>query len=54
MLGVKSQRKPIVGEAAREIRETAKRITTGKLNSEDVAELQKSKKRLSHYNLVWE
>ncbi len=53
MLGINSERRPVSEEAAKDIRESAQRIATGKLSSEDHARVERSRKALSHYNFRW-
>lgn len=53
MLGIRTERAPIKGDIARNIRSAVKRVSTGKLNERERAVAARSKEMLSHYDVHW-
>jgi len=53
MLGVRTERKPIGGDIAKEIRNALRRVSTGNLNDKEKARVTRSKKILSQFNVHW-
>ena len=53
MLGFDTPHEPIKGEFAKEIRDTMRRMSTGKLNDADRIRIQRSRKVLEKFDAVW-
>lgn len=53
MLGIKNIRKPIEGEAARNIRRAVKRVSMGNLNEEERALVKRSKEVVNRFDVHW-
>lgn len=54
MLGIKTSRKPIVGDVANQIRDAVERVATRQLNEHDMASVKRSKEAMSRYDIHWE
>lgn len=53
MLGVRTERKPIGGDIAKEIRSAIRRVSTGNLNDKEKSRVARSQKILSQFNVHW-
>lgn len=53
MLGFETQKVPIRGDFAKEIREKIFRVNTGKLNKSDKSEIVRTKKVLKRFAANW-
>ena len=53
MLGFETQKVPIRGDFAKEIREKIFRVNTGKLNKTDKSEIVRTKKVLKRFAAKW-
>ena len=53
MLGVKTKRTPIGGDVANQIRNAVARVANGKLNAQEQASVERSKRIRSQYKVRW-
>lgn len=53
MLGIKTNRNPISGDAAQDIRQAIQRISTGNLNNQEKEMVAHTKAVLNKFNVRW-
>lgn len=53
MLGFNTKREQVAGKFARDIQQRMKRIQTGNLSKEDLAEIKKSRQVARKVSVVW-
>ena len=53
MLNINTKRELVTGSFAREIRERMRRIQSGKLNEDDLAEIRKHREIMKGVTVVW-
>ncbi len=54
MLGIVSERKPINGKFAKEIRELVRKIATNDFSKEELEALRKNREYEKKHTIVWE